>query len=88
MEVRVRIGLHSGPCTRRGGNYFGSSVNRAARIEAIARGGQTIMSEATAELLTGSLPEGQHLRFLGAHRLKDLSEPEAGLPARMGWAAV
>ncbi|HEY5171956.1 MAG TPA: adenylate/guanylate cyclase domain-containing protein, partial [Acidimicrobiia bacterium] len=37
--IRVRMGLHSGTCEERDGDYFGSVVNRAARLEAIAHGG-------------------------------------------------
>ena len=40
-RIRVRMALHTGTCTERDGDYFGSTVNRAARLEAIAHGGQT-----------------------------------------------
>jgi predicted ATPase len=51
-------------------------VNRAARLEAVAHGGQVLFSGATAELLSESLPEGVTLRDLGLHRLKDLGRAE------------
>jgi predicted ATPase/class 3 adenylate cyclase len=86
--VRVRIALHTGVCEERDGDYFGPTVNRVARLEAIAHGGQTVASGATAELVDESLPEGVRLRDLGTHRLRDLGRPEhvfqvdvAGLPA-------
>jgi len=86
--VRVRIALHTGVCEERDGDYFGPTVNRVARLEAIAHGGQTVASGATAELVDDSLPEGVRLRDLGTHRLRDLGRPEhvfqvdvAGLPA-------
>jgi predicted ATPase/class 3 adenylate cyclase len=74
--LRVRIGLHTGVCEERDGDYFGPTVNRAARLEAIAHGGQTVASGTTAELVDGSLPDGVKLRDLGQHRLRDLGRPE------------
>jgi predicted ATPase/class 3 adenylate cyclase len=74
--LRVRIGLHTGVCEERDGDYFGPTVNRAARLEAIAHGGQTVTSGTTAELVGGSLPDGIRLRDLGQHRLRDLGRPE------------
>jgi predicted ATPase/class 3 adenylate cyclase len=74
--VRVRMGLHSGVCEERDGDYFGPVVNRAARLEAVAHGGQVLLSGATAELLSDTLPAGVALRDLGSHRLKDLGRPE------------
>ena len=74
--VRVRMGLHTGVCEERDRDYFGPVVNRAARLEAAAHGGQVLVSGATAVLLAGSLPEGVGLRDLGSHRLKDLGRPE------------
>jgi predicted ATPase/class 3 adenylate cyclase len=74
--ILVRMGLHTGVCEERDSDYFGPVVNRAARLEAAAHGGQVLISGATAELLAGSLPAGAGLRDLGLHRLKDLGRPE------------
>ena len=74
--ILVRMGLHTGACEERDGDYFGPVVNRAARLEAAAHGGQVLVSGATAELLAGSLPTGTRLKDLGLHRLKDLGRPE------------
>jgi predicted ATPase/class 3 adenylate cyclase len=74
--ILVRMGLHTGACEERDGDYFGPVVNRAARLEAAAHGGQVLVSGATAELLAGSLPTGARLKDLGLHRLKDLGRPE------------
>jgi predicted ATPase/class 3 adenylate cyclase len=74
--IRVRMGLHTGACEERDNDYFGPVVNRAARLEAVAHGGQVLFSGATAELLSESLPEGVTLRDLGLHRLKDLGRAE------------
>jgi predicted ATPase/class 3 adenylate cyclase len=74
--ILVRMGLHTGVCEERDSDYFGPVVNRAARLEAAAHGGQVLISGATAELLAGSLPGATSLRDLGLHRLKDLGRPE------------
>jgi predicted ATPase/class 3 adenylate cyclase len=74
--ILVRMGLHTGVCEERDSDYFGPVVNRAARLEAAAHGGQVLVSGATAELLAGSLPASAGLRDLGPHRLKDLGRPE------------
>jgi predicted ATPase len=74
--LRVRMGLHTGEVDERDGNYFGSAVNRAARVMAVAHGGQTVMSQAVADLAIESGSKGVSLRDLGVHRLKDLSRPE------------
>ncbi|MEP7356589.1 MAG: hypothetical protein ABI847_05075, partial [Anaerolineales bacterium] len=84
----VRMGLHAGEAELREGDYFGSAINRAARLMALASGGQTLLTAAVAELAAGQLPDGAALAALGEHRLKDLVRPERlfqlngpGLPA-------
>ncbi len=74
--IRVRIGLHSGEADVRDGDYFGTAVNRAARIMAIAHGGQVVCSGVTAGLVAEGLPDGVALEDLGQHRLRDLTLPE------------
>jgi predicted ATPase/class 3 adenylate cyclase/DNA-binding CsgD family transcriptional regulator len=75
--LKLRIGVHAGDVTRRDEcNYAGPAINRAARIRNTAHGGQTVLSQAAAELAIDSLPGGAELRDLGAHRLQDLSRPE------------
>jgi predicted ATPase/class 3 adenylate cyclase len=69
-SVRVRIGLHTGTPLAVEGSYVGVDVHRAARVMASAHGGQVVVSEATAALLNG-----KPTRDLGAHELKDFSEP-------------
>jgi predicted ATPase/class 3 adenylate cyclase len=85
--IRVRMGLHTGQAEERDDDYFGPVVNRTARLEAIAHGGQVLLSEVTASLVRDSLPAGTWLTDLGQHRLRDLGRPEhvyqlavAGLP--------
>jgi predicted ATPase/class 3 adenylate cyclase/tetratricopeptide (TPR) repeat protein len=75
-RLRIRAALHTGEAEYRDGDYFGPEVNRSARIRAIAHGGQTILSQATADLVRDHLPDDVTLKDLGAHRLKDLARPE------------
>lgn len=74
--IRVRMAVHSGACEERDGDYFGPPVNRVARLEATAHGGQIVVSGTTAGLVADRLTEGVALRDLGEHRLKDLGRPE------------
>jgi predicted ATPase/class 3 adenylate cyclase len=69
--VRVRMGLHTGEAEERHGDYFGTAVNRAARLMAVGHGGQILCSSATAELLDGDVG----MVDLGEHRLRDLDRP-------------
>jgi class 3 adenylate cyclase/tetratricopeptide (TPR) repeat protein len=89
VPVRVRMGLHSGEPVWHEDEYVGLDVHRAARIAAVAHGGQVVLSEATRQLAGSRLPAGASLRDLGLHRLKDIEAPEhiyqlvaAGLPER------
>ena len=76
-ELRVRMGLHTGEATFDGNRYVGIAIHRAARISAVAHGGQVLVSEASASLVADEeLPDAVALRDLGEHRLKDLSEPQ------------
>src|SRR5580692_11247191 len=74
--VRVRMGIHSGEAAQTPVGLVGLEVHRAARIAAVAHGGQIVLSAAAAALLSGSLPAGASVRDLGLHRLKDLGMPE------------
>jgi len=74
--LRVRMGLHTGEADQREGDYFGTSVNRAARVSAAAHGGQILVSHVTEELVRDQLPEDLHLEDLGEHHLRDLARPE------------
>ncbi len=75
-EVRVRIGLNAGEAASVGGSLLGLAINRAARISAVAHGGQVLISEAVRGLAPSELPGGARLIDLGSHRLRDLREPE------------
>ena len=71
QPIRVRMGLHSGTPHLTEEGYVGTDVHRAARIAAVAHGGQVVISASTASLVGGG-----DLRDLGEHRLKDLTAPE------------
>ena len=68
--IRVRMGLHTGTPTPTAEGYVGIDVHRGARVAALAHGGQVIVSASTAALV-----EGEPLRALGRHRLKDFDAP-------------
>ena len=74
--LRVRMAVHTGTTDEREGDYFGTTVNRVARLLAVADGGQVVVSGAAAQLLDSAMPEQMELRDLGEHRLKDIAEPE------------
>jgi predicted ATPase/class 3 adenylate cyclase len=76
IALRIRCGLHAGVDERRDDDFFGRSVNRAARIMSAAHGGQILASEAVAALIRDRLPEGVTLHDLGCARLRDLASPE------------
>ena len=76
LQIRVRMGLHTGEAERRAGDYFGQALNRAARIMAVGSGGQILLSSVTAELAREHLPEDVSLLDLGEHRLRDLVRPD------------
>jgi peptide/nickel transport system substrate-binding protein len=75
-EVLVRIGIHSGEAAAAAERYVGISVHRAARIGAVAHGGQAIVSDSTRILVEDDPPDGVFLRDLGLWRLKDIDRPE------------
>ena len=74
--LRVRMGLHTGVAEERGGDYFGSVLNRAARLMAVAHPGQVLCTQATADLVRDTTPTSFGLVELGRHRLRDLARPE------------
>ena len=76
VEVRVRMGLDSGEPLAGEERYVGIGVNRAARIGAVAHGGQVLVSDATRALVEDDLQQGIYLRDLGSYRLKDIDRPE------------
>ncbi len=74
--LRVRMAIHAGEAERRGDDFFGSTINRTARIMSAGHGGQVLLSSAAAALAVDDLPEGASLRDLGEYRLRDIGRPE------------
>src|SRR5262245_13005269 len=76
VELRVRMGIHTGEPTVGQERYVGIGVHRAARICATGHGGQVLVSQTSRELLRDDpLPEVS-MRDVGEHQLKDLDESE------------
>jgi class 3 adenylate cyclase len=74
--IQVRMAIHTGQVELRDGDYYGPTVNRCARLRALAKGGEVLISGASARLTEGQLPAGASLTDLGSHMLKDLTTPE------------
>jgi len=74
--IRVRRALHTGEPKLVGQNYKGGPVHRCARLRTLAHGGQTLLSESTALLLSGVLPRGISFADLVTHGLRGLQKPE------------
>ena len=72
--LRVRMGIHTGEARHRDGDYYGTALNRAARLTAIAHAGQLLVSDATERLLDGGSETTFDLLDLGEHRLRDLTQ--------------
>jgi class 3 adenylate cyclase/CheY-like chemotaxis protein len=75
-RLRVRIALDSGPLEERDGRFYGRPLFRCARIQSLAHGGETLVSDSTADLVEPTLPAGMRFRDLGAQRLRGLAETE------------
>src|SRR5215211_2426022 len=67
--LKVRIGVHTGEAELRDGDYYGSELNRAARLMSVAHGAQIVVSQLTGGLVRDALPDGAELVDLGEHRL-------------------
>jgi len=76
LELRARCGVHLGVAQQRDNDYFGNTLNRAARIMGAAHGGQVLVSQPVVDLVRGRLPEAIALRDLGSVRLRDLAQAE------------
>lgn len=70
LELPVRMGLATGEAELRDGDYFGAVLNRAARVMAAGHGGQVLLADSTAVLLSGV-----DLVDLGPRRLRDVPMP-------------
>lgn len=77
LDVRVRIGIHTGRPTLTDTGYVGIAVHTAARICAAAHGGQILLSSAARDALEGRRADNMGFRSLGRYSLTGLPEPEA-----------
>ena len=85
----VRVGMHHGPAVERDGDYFGSSVNLAARVSGIAAGGEVLLTASTGGLARAL--DDIVFEARGRHQLRNVREPVellaallAGEPERHG----
>jgi adenylate cyclase len=69
----VRVGLHHGPAVERDGDYFGATVNLAARVSAAAVGGEVLLTAQTAAL--EPQPDGVVYESRGRQALRNVREP-------------
>jgi class 3 adenylate cyclase len=77
VDVRLRIGIHSGRPTLTDVGYIGLAVHTAARVCAAAHGGQIVVSEDTRTAIGKTAAPGIRFRSLGRHRLQGLPHAEA-----------
>jgi adenylate cyclase len=69
----VRAGMHSGPAVARNGDWFGATVNLAARVSSAAAGGEVLLTEAT-RAAAGEL-EGVDFLARGPHAFRNVGDP-------------
>ena len=72
VDLRVRMGIHTGEPLVATSGYVGMEVHRAARIAAAGHGGQILVSATSRDLIADELPAGVTLIDLGSHHLKDI----------------
>lgn len=90
VEVKVRMGLHTGEPQIGDEGYLGIDVVRAARISSAGTGGQILISETTRALLGNRLPDGVSVHDLGSRTLKDIQHEhvyEVAVDGRVAGAA-
>lgn len=76
LEVRVRVGIHSGRPTLTDVGYIGLAVHTTARVCSAAHGRQIVVSAATRAAVGALAPKGIRFRSLGRHRLAGLPDAE------------
>ena len=76
LSLRVRAAVHIAEVDLRDGDYYGVGVNQAARLRALAHGGQLLVSRAVADIAGHLLAGELELRSLGSHRVRDFPRRE------------
>ena len=73
-SLAVRVGAHTGPAVQRDGDWFGASVNLAARVAGVAQRGEVLMTEVTHSAAGGTWPSTRSRPRRG-QRFKNVAEP-------------
>ena len=81
----IHAGAHTGCAVERGGDWFGAAVNLAARVADAARGGELLITDATARA-TGHM-RGVELEGLGPRLFRNVTSPTEIYAARAARAA-
>jgi predicted ATPase/DNA-binding SARP family transcriptional activator/class 3 adenylate cyclase len=76
LNLPTRVALHTGEAQLREADYYGGTVNRAARIRSLAAGGEILLSRSTHDLVVDILPSDLQLVALGEHEMKGLRRTE------------
>lgn len=76
VELKIRMGIHTGEAKVTQSGFTGLDVHRTARIMSAGYGGQVLISEATKVLVENDLSDHINLKFLGDYILKDILIPE------------
>jgi adenylate cyclase len=69
----VRVGMHHGPAICREGDWFGATVNLAARVAAVAAGGEVLVTEAVRD--GARALDSVEFESRGHHRMRNVSAP-------------
>ena len=69
----IRVGMHHGPAVHRAGDWFGATVNLAARVSGLAHGGEVLLTDAT-RTAAGEI-EGVRFEAHGVHQLRNVTDP-------------
>lgn len=71
----VRVGMHTGPAVARAGDWYGATVNLAARVASVAGGGEVLLTDTTRR--SAGSPAGVQFESRGSRRFKNVGEPVA-----------
>lgn len=69
----VRVGLHTGPAVQRQDDWFGATVNLAARVSGLASGGEVLLTGST-RAAAGEI-EGVAFKERGREQLRNIAQP-------------
>ena len=78
LELPVRMGLATGEAELRGGDYFGTVLNRAARVMAAGHGGQVLLDGTTARAVQQHRPDCLGATAITRHRQTRRDVPGPG----------